>query len=499
MARQEIPLTGPSYKHRALPVSAQTCENWFPEKVAESPYQAVLAQVHGSIHFAKTVFTEAVVEDEVLTDVVSPMPDAKDRGMHVFQNQLYKVTGDRLMRVEQDGSQRSMGAIRGSKRCVFVSNAYDMIIVTGGLVYRFNGTSLRSTTNPALENPQAIAYLNNQAIYDGAGSRFVVSNPGDLTVINGLNYAAAESSGDDLVRPYVYQQTLYLMGTGTIESWYNSGVGNPPFSRIDGSIVQVGLGAIYSTDHNNHGVFFLGADRSVYVLQGGNAQSVSTIPLSQEFAGYRRIDNAIGFCFRIDDQDFYQLTFPTVGKTWCYCLQSAAWFERSSGRRPHIATSYAFCYGKHLIAHDQYVLEWRPDLCTDGVNIPLDNSEVVAPAYPEPTQIIRERITAAINGNLIGAPGRNMHMGRLEVLFEAGRGVASGQGRNPEIMMSFSDDAGRTWSNEMRGHIGRMGSFLATASWSGLGSFQSRVIRFRVSDPVPCTLLAASADIEVGI
>lgn len=493
MARIAIPLTGPSYKHRALPVSAQTCQNWFPEKVSESPYQAVLAQAYGSKHFARTVYVDT-------DDSVEPLENAKDRGMHIFKGKLYKVTGGRLFRIDADGSQHLIGNIGGSKRCVFISNATEMIIVTGGLVYRYNGTSLVYSTSPAFERPNAVAYLNSQAIYDGDGSRFVVSNPNALTTINSLNYAAAESSGDDLLRPYVFQQNAYMMGTSTIEPWYNSGSGNPPFSRIDGSIVQVGLGALYSPDHNNHGLFFLGSDRSVYVLNGGNAQSISTIPLAQEFAAYARVDNAIGFCFRLDDQDFYQLTFPTVGKTWCFCLQSAAWFERSSGQRPHIATSYAFCYGKHLIAHDQYVLEWRPDEYLDGVVIPRTGWGYVSPPeFPDPVSIIRERITATINGNLLGAPGRNLHMGRLELNFEAGRGVAAGQGNDPEIMMSFSDDAGRTWSNEQRGHIGRMGSFLASATWHGLGQFSSRVIRFRVSDPVPCTLLTASADIEAGI
>jgi hypothetical protein len=496
MARVDIPLTGPAYKHRSPPVSAQTCRNWFPEIVTESPYQAVLAQVHGSRHFAKTVFTETVVDDDVPTDVVSPMPSAKDRGLHIFKNKLYKVTGGRLFRVDANGAQTLIGTVSGSKRCVFASNADDMIIVTGGLVYRFNGSSLRLASSPAFEQPQAVAYLNSQAIYDGLGSRFVVSNPGDLAIINGLNYAAAESSGDDLVRPYAYQQTLYLMGTATIESWYNSGSGNPPFARIDGGSMQVGLGAIYSTDHNNHGVFFLGADRSVYVLNGANAQPISTIPLAQEFATYSRVDNAIGFCFKIDDQDFYQLTFPTVNKTWCYNVQSAAWFERATGYDAHLATSYAFCYGKHLIAHDQYVLEWRPELCIDGDAIPLEED---APEYPPTRTIIRERVTATITGKLLGAPGRDLHMGRLELEFQAGDGTANGQGIEPEIMMSFSDDAGRTWSNEMRGQIGRMGNFLATASWDGLGSFQARVVRFRVSDPVHCTLLTATADIEAGI
>jgi hypothetical protein len=502
MARIEIPLTGPSYRHRSPPVSAQTCRNWVPEVVSESPYRTVLAQPHGTRHFAQTVFGE-LAYDEDNDGVVTAwhaLPAGKDRGMHIFRNRLYKVSGNSLYRIDPNGKVYRIGAINGSKRCVFASSADEMVIVTGGMVYKYTGRTLTLSFSPAFEQPQAVAYLNNQAIYDGNGSRFVVSNPGELTFVNGLNYAAAESSGDDLVRPYVYQQTLYLMGDSTIESWYNSGTGNPPFARLDGGIIQVGLGALHSVDHNDRGVFFLGADRNVYMLNGANAQPISTIPLAQEFASYSKVDNAIGFCFTLDAQNFYQLTFPTVNRTWCYCMQSGAWFERASGYDAHIATSYAFCYGRHLIGHDQYVLEMRPEFAEDGVPIPLNNENVASPpVYPPPRTMIRERVTAPINGQLLGAPGRDLHMGRLELAFEAGTGLAAGQGRDPIIMMSFSDDAGRTWSNEMQGQIGRMGDFLASASWHGLGSFQSRIVRFRVSDPVRCTLMAASADVEVGI
>lgn len=476
MQRREIPLTGPAYQHRSLPVSAQTCRNWYPEVVSESPYQAVLASPWGSRQF-----------------VVNPPNNTRDRGMHIFQGALYKVSGGRLYRCSSAGALTHIGDISGTRRCVFASNAYEMVIVTSGLVYRYNGTALILSPNPMFEQPNAVAYLNNQAIYDGAGSRFVVSSPGNLVGINGLNYAAAESSGDDLLRPYVYQQTLYLMGTDTIESWYNSGVGNPPFARIDGGIVQVGLGALYSPAHNASGVFFLASDRSVRLLNGALAQPISTVPLAQEIIGYSRIDDAIGFCYSVDNQDFYQLVFPTENKTWTYNQQSRAWFEKTSGGDAHIATSYVFWNGRHLIGHRQYILEMRPDVYVDREHRDGYGN------YPPELPIIRERVTAQLNGNLLGWPGRETHMGRLELQFEAGQGRAVGQGENPEVTMSFSDDAGVTWSNEQRGDIGRMGKYLLSASWHGLGQFGSRVVRFRVSDPVRCTLLAANADVEACI
>ena len=84
-------------------------------------------------------------------------------------------------------------------------------------------------------------------------------------------------------------------------------------------------------------------------------------------------------------------------------------------------------------------------------------------------------------------------MGRFEVEFEAGVGLTTGQGSDPEAMLRFSDDGGRTWSNELRRPIGKIGEYENRALWTRLGQFRRRVMEVSVSDPVKVAIIDAYA------
>ena len=66
-------------------------------------------------------------------------------------------------------------------------------------------------------------------------------------------------------------------------------------------------------------------------------------------------------------------------------------------------------------------------------------------------------------------------------------------------MLSYSDDAGYTWSNERLLKLGRAGAYTWRVLTEQLGQSVERVYKFRVSDPVRCTIQRASADVEVSL
>jgi Neuraminidase (sialidase) len=79
---------------------------------------------------------------------------------------------------------------------------------------------------------------------------------------------------------------------------------------------------------------------------------------------------------------------------------------------------------------------------------------------------------------------------------EAGAGLTSGQGSDPQIMLDWSDDGGRTWSNELWRSAGKIGEYRHRAIWNRLGRFRRRTLRIRKSDPVKASFLTAFADIR---
>ena len=471
MALVPVNLTGGSYTHKSLPLSAQVTRNFWPQKQDND----------------KTMSSYALISYPGYS-LFGTQAGGIDRGMFEHQGILYKVTGTTLYTVSSTGVHTSCGTIAGSGRCIFAPIGTYIVISTGGVRYLWNGSSIATISDVDLETGNSVAHLNNQIIYDGLAGRFFVSDVGDATAINALNYATAESDADNLQRVYAFNSILYLMGTKTIELWYNSGNGNPPFDRYEGGTINVGLGAIYSVANDDDSIYFYGDDDQVYVMRGGVSASltpITNLALSDEFREYGTVSDAIGWMTNFDGQWQYHLTFPTANKTWVYNV-GGEWFELSSGAEGGraLSNSYAFCFRKHLVADYQngniYVLD--DDVYTENG-----------------ATIIRTRDSAPIHGGLLNAPSKNLWMNRFELLMETGVGILSGQGSDPVVMLSFSDDGGRTFSNELWGKIGKLGQFQWRVEWFSLGQFKNRIIRIRVSDPVAVAIFSAAAEIEVGV
>ncbi len=465
-----INLTGGSYQSRSRPLSSQVTKNFYPE-LQDDPF----------------------VKDKY---VLMPFPGYKlfgssaglDRGMLEHKGVLYKISGTNFYSVASNGTHTVKGTVSGSGQCVLTGMGDNVLIATdAGLVYQYDGTAVTQITDSDLETPVSVAHLNNQAIYDGDNGRFCTSSVGDATVIDGLDYAAAESNADDIVRVYTFNQRLFLFGEKTIEPWFNSGVGRPPFDKIEGGIITKGLAARMSVANNDSYMYFFADDRRVYrISQVRDAQPVSNIALSHEFEGYSTVSDAIAFCFTIEGQNFYHLSFPTEDKTWCYSESVGQWFElsRSSTNGRDLANSHAYAYGKNLVAdyRNSNIYEW--DVNTyDENGLPMT----------------RERASGVLHGGLAGAPGKELELNRFELILETGVGLVSGQGSDPVIMLQMSLDGGRTFGTEQWAKIGKSADFLQNVEWFGLGRFKEAIFKIKTSDPVTYSIHSANADIEVGI
>lgn len=459
-----INLTGGSYSHKSLPLSAQVTRNWWPQLQKDGGVkgQYILESWPGLTSFATG--TNA------------------NRGLFAHNGVLYQVEGNNLDSIDSAGNRTNLGALPGAGRCRFDALVDSVIIVTGGRVFEWDGTNLTEGTASQYETPNAVAVLNNQAIYDGNDSRFCVSNVGTPLTVNALNYGSAESRPDEIVRPYAFNQVAYMFGESTIEPFWNSGEGQPPFDRLEGGIINVGLRSIDSTANNQRNLYFLGSDSQVYVLQENNVLPITPQPITRTIDNYSDSTDAIGWCMNYQGQEFYILTFPSANQTWAY-PEGGQWFELSSGvlGGKYSGEGYAYCYGKHLLVDS-----------TSNVYYLNDST------YSENGAVIqRTRDSAVIHGGLFGLPGRKITMNSLELIMETGVGDLTTT--DPKIMMSYSDDGGKTFSTERQGSVGSMGQFQKRVRWHSMGQFRERIIRIRTSDPVYYSIHLATAEIEVGI
>lgn len=81
-----------------------------------------------------------------------------------------------------------------------------------------------------------------------------------------------------------------------------------------------------------------------------------------------------------------------------------------------------------------------------------------------------------------------------------GQGLTTGQGSKPRLMMSISENGGRSFGTEYWYDIGVTGKFMEKVTFSGLGgTSNSRVVKLQLSDPIYCSIHRVMGDISVGV
>lgn len=462
-----INLTGGSYKHKSLPVSAQRTINFVPQ-VVDDPITK------------NKYILNSFVGQKLFTTVAG-----KSRGMFFHKGLLYRVAGNNLYSVLSNGTHSLLGSVPGDNKCIFDALDNKIIFIADRKAFVWDGSSLTQITDPDLDPPDSVAILNKHAVFDGNFDQFIVSNAGDPFTIDGLNYAAAESKADNLIRCYAFNQLVYMFGETTIEQWWNSGVGKPPFDRVEGGIINIGLGGILGVCNNLNYIYFFGNDRKVYRIRNSTVEPVTNQVLVQEFSSYATVSDVRLWSMDINNINYIVVCFPEANRTWVY-MENGDWFEWSSGRYGdrNRADGYVYAYNKHLVED------------FENGNIYELSSEV----YTENNEtILRQRDSAPLDGAIFGYPGKKITINELVVNIETGTGLVSGQGSDPIIMLSFSDDGGRTFSTERWGTVGKLGLYQYRVRFNSLGSFYQRILRIKTSDPVYYCIRDVIADIEVGI
>jgi hypothetical protein len=73
------------------------------------------------------------------------------------------------------------------------------------------------------------------------------------------------------------------------------------------------------------------------------------------------------------------------------------------------------------------------------------------------------------------------------------------QGREPQLMLDWSDDNGKTWSSQRYASFGRVGQYLQRVKFHRLGQARDRIYRVSISDPVKRVILSAELEAEGGM
>lgn len=456
-----LQIVGQSYEHRSRAFSIQKTMNLIPQAELTGAAQSSLTSWWGTTSFSTGT--------------------GKNRGQTNFNGELYKVTDKKLYKISSAGVQTSLGSINGGERCIFANDGTNLIITTGGTGYQLTGTTLTTISDPDFQGGNSCTFLNQRMIYDGDGGKFQWSEVGDPDNIAPSNFATGESAPDDTIRVFAWREQLYLFGERTVETWYNSTSGSTPFLRVQNATMQVGLGAVHSVGATDEYVYFLGDDRKVYRFSATQPQNITSIAVSHQLDKLGDLSTAVADIVRIEGQSFYILT--AQGKTFAFNEEANAWFNLSTGADEE---AYGF---------NSFVEVYSKRLCADGGNV----YELDIDAYENDGEtIINERIFGPITSKDLGLGNSRVIMSRLWLEIEAGVGLETGQGENPQLMVSASFDGGDSFINESDVLMGRAGEGRIDVKWDHCESFRSMFVKVRCSDPVFLSIFGATLEVKAA-
>jgi len=465
-----IPFLGGSGAQRSVSVNASRTVNLYPVMDADNKSPIALYGTPGLVTFAETQAAEV-------------------RGLHEASGRLFAVSGNSLYEIASDGAATSRGTLLSASGSVSIANnGIHVAIVDGTYGYRFTLATnvFELITDPDWPAADSIAFQDGYFILNdsGTGSFWITSLYG--TDVDALDFATAEGAPDNLVTLICDHRELWLLGGESTEVWFNSGNADFPFERINGAFLEVGCAAPHSVAKMDNSVFWLSQDKRgqghVMRAQGYQPEVVSNAALEYAIGQYDTIDDAIAYTYQQEGHAFYVLTFPAAGHTWALDARTGQWHERmywnAGFEERHRGNCYAFAFGRHLVG--------------DYANGKL--YELDLDAYTDDGASIR----AIRRTQHQHAQGKRLFWSSLQLDIEAGVGLTTGQGSDPQIMLRWSDDGGHTWSNEHWHSMGPLGEYSRRAIWRRLGQSRNRVYEVVIADPVKRVIVDAWADVEAG-
>ena len=317
----------------------------------------------------------------------------------------------------------------------------------------------------------------------------------DAATWPGTSTAKVSVFPQNVVSMIVNQRQVWMLGSENSVVYYDSGNSPFPFDVIQGSLMEQGCAAAFSAAKMDNSIFWLGGDSRgqamVWRANGYTPQRVSNHAIEYAMQGYAKISDAVAYTYQDQGHSFYQLYFPSanagLGATWDYDAATGLWHERaflnSDGTfSAHRSWNHAFVQqtNQHLVG------DWNSNVIYQ-MAIPSSNGSAgwnFATDFGNPIQRLRRSPHINLEKEWV------FHH-EMQVDLEAGLGPipplldGSGNARDPQLMLRWSDDGGRTWSNQYFVGVGQAGNYKTRAVWRRLGRSRQRIYEVSCSDPIP--------------
>lgn len=393
------------------------------------------------------------------------LADGHSRGMiFVEEDDVgYVANGFHLQKLAEDGTVTELTIIPGDDPVYFTRNDAEppiTLMSTNTLVYVIKEGAANYKSYDF--TPQGVTFCGGRFVFWETGGKIWYSDINTENV-DGLSFFEAEGDPDGMTKAHGSINTLYLFGKKTTEIYSVSADQDAPFTRVGGAHLRIGSNSPHSIKDFNNGVAFVGDDNQVYFISGFNYQPFSSNEVTKLIAAEEDKTKVTATVYTVNQNKFYCL--HGTGWTREYNATTQSWHDRNTlGQDDWESIHYMEAWGKGIFGSRRSgrFSEIDPELRTEN------GTEIV---FGFQTPIIH----AAPNGI------------QFEILdIDVDTGTATIDQREPMMMVDWSDDGARTWSNERFVSLGVLGEYKRRARVYGLGQTdeKGRTFRVRISDDI---------------
>jgi len=374
--------------------------------------------------------------------------DQAVRGLYredgVFDGDLFTVSDEELFR---DGTL--VDDLPGEDRPEWAYTVDGLFVLSGGIVYQYDGATLATDTFPDSANVASITQINSilVAVREDTGTIYF-RLPGD-TVWNALDFFSAERKPDPALAVRTLGDFLYVFGSGTVELFSTTGDSAVPFVRIDGASINRGLKSRDAISQLDNTLFFVGEDNVVYRMENIPTR-ISDHGIEEQI---RRSTTAASFTYTWDGHTFYVVGLDT--ETLVYDV-AGGWATYAYGSAPFPSLGLYDGQSTYVGGAKVWLLSEVGD--DDGTEM----ERVFTAIIPTDTPVSVDALQVTLSP-----------------------GVTSVGDEPAMLLMRWSDDQGRTWTDNKQASTGFSGDYRKRVIFRRLGMADApgRVIEFSQTDP----------------
>lgn len=394
------------------------------------------------------------------------------------EDRIYSANGFGLFAIEADGTKTNIKLISGSNNVYFARNdtlEVETMMVSDSKAYVIKNNVATYKAYDFI--PDGVTFCGGYFVFwiaDGENQGRFYASDLSSTDVDPLSFATAEGDPDGLTKAHGSINTLYLIGKRTTEIWSISGGGDFPFTKA-GAHMRFGSNSPHTVQDFNNGVVWVGNDNVVYYVFGYQEQPISSNEVSRLIEAEADKSTLVAFTYQRGNDKFYCL--QGTGWTREFNSRTGAWHDRRTGP-----------FDQWNSIH--HVKAWGRDIFGSRSDGQFSENDVT---------LYTENGGAFVSGfdlyDLHAFPKGLSHQ-KFEILAETGHGNATTP--DPKMMVSWSDDGGRTFSPERLPSLGGKAEYNKTMKLHRLGISRraGRMYRVRISDPVPRAI--ALMDVTAG-